>query len=123
MAHHERSHVLEKTDIFIIDAVSRGIVKDAVSSNASSTWCRYGYAGVEACSRSISHVWAVAESSVFQKIFDDMNFTGILFVPVGPLISFRDVDGVFTHRKTSVQNNQSDIVSMLGWRMYLLTEE
>lgn len=95
--------MLQKVDFLVTDTITRLIIEDAVSSNTGPTWCLDGYSSVEACVRGIFHVWPVAESLIFQKVVDDMDFTSVFVVLIGPFICFGDVDGMLANGKASVQ--------------------
>jgi hypothetical protein len=90
--------VLQKIDLVVSNTISGLIVEHAVSSNAGSARSSDGCSCVEACMRSIFHIWPVAKPLVFQEVVDYMDFTGVLVVLVRTFVSFWNIDSMFTDR-------------------------
>jgi hypothetical protein len=116
MAHDQIGHMLQEVHIIVADTVPWLVVKDTVGSDTGSTWRFDWNTSIEACMGSLFHVRTIAESLIFEKIVDDMNFAGILAVAIGSFVSFRDVDSVLTNREASAHMvSFTLLIAILTW--------
>jgi hypothetical protein len=88
--------VLQEVDIIVTDTLPWLIVEDTIGPDAGSIWSFDGNASIKACMGSLCHVRPITEPLVLEEIVDDVNFASILVVAIRPLVSFRNIDGVFT---------------------------
>jgi hypothetical protein len=78
MAHHESCHVLEEVGFLLCNAISRLIVEHAVCAYTCPTRCLDRCSGIEARFGPIRHVWPVAETLIFEKIIDHVDFVSAI---------------------------------------------